>query len=189
MVGFPWWLRGEESTCNGGDTGSIPGLDPWTEKPGGYRPLGHKETNMTASEHAHMQSEMGSKPEACKDAGQLGTASLAQWGSGPMGLAQAGASNHVPVTTSPDGGGGHAVCGAQVQAAGVGSQTSGSGPRAQGFSTACVHGKCGRSHSELKGWNSFLIGHSSHTIAPMTFLLSKDTSVVEKGPEGAVDGL
>ena len=49
--------------------------------------------------------------------------------------------------------------------------------------------KCGSSHSELKGWNSFLICHSSHTIAPMTFLLSKDTSVVEKGPEGAVDGL
>jgi len=53
MVGFPWWLRGEESTCNGGDTGSIPGLEiplekkmatrssilsweiPWTEEPDG----------------------------------------------------------------------------------------------------------------------------------------------------------
>ena len=119
----------------------LPGESHGQRSLAGYSPWGRKETDMTASEHAHMQSEMGSKPEACKDAGQVGTASLAQWGSGPMGLAQAGASNHVPVTTSPDGGGCHAVCGAQVQGAGVRSQTSGSGPRAQGFSTACVHGK------------------------------------------------
>ena len=26
IIGLPWWLSGEESTCNAGDTGSIPGL-------------------------------------------------------------------------------------------------------------------------------------------------------------------
>ena len=25
--GLPWWLTGEESTCQAGDTGSIPGLE------------------------------------------------------------------------------------------------------------------------------------------------------------------
>ena len=25
-LGFPWWLRGKEPTCNAGDAGSIPGL-------------------------------------------------------------------------------------------------------------------------------------------------------------------
>ena len=25
-VGLPWWLSGKESTCNAGDTGSVPGL-------------------------------------------------------------------------------------------------------------------------------------------------------------------
>ena len=51
---LPWWLSGQESACNAGDTGSIPGLgrspgrrawqltpaflpgeSPWTEEPGG----------------------------------------------------------------------------------------------------------------------------------------------------------
>ena len=26
LSGLPWWLSGKESTCNTGDTGSIPGL-------------------------------------------------------------------------------------------------------------------------------------------------------------------
>ena len=26
-MGFPWWLSGEESVCNAGDAGLIPGLE------------------------------------------------------------------------------------------------------------------------------------------------------------------
>ena len=70
-AGLPQWLSSKDSTCNIGDTGSIPGSGrsleegmaihsrilarkvPWMEKPGGYRPWGHKESGTTkASENA-----------------------------------------------------------------------------------------------------------------------------------------
>ena len=56
--GFPGWLDGNESACNAGDPGSIPGLGrshgegnaahssilawrfPWTEEPGGLQSMG-----------------------------------------------------------------------------------------------------------------------------------------------------
>ena len=68
LDGLPWLLRGEESTCNAGDTGprvqSLGGEDPlekemtthssvlawkipWTEEPGGYSPWGHKQFDIT----------------------------------------------------------------------------------------------------------------------------------------------
>ena len=58
--GLPWWLSCKESTCNAGDTGSIPGSGrspeegtgyplrilaweiPWTEEPGGLQSMGLK---------------------------------------------------------------------------------------------------------------------------------------------------
>ena len=56
-TGLPWWLS-EESACNAGDLGSIPGwedtlekgmgtlssilrlITPWTEEPGGLQSMG-----------------------------------------------------------------------------------------------------------------------------------------------------
>ena len=49
--GFPVWLSGEESACQPGDAGSIPGLGrslsnllaweiPWTQESGGLYPMG-----------------------------------------------------------------------------------------------------------------------------------------------------
>ena len=58
ILGLPWWLGGKESTCNAGDTCSIPESGrapgektaahssilawetPWTEEPGGLQPTG-----------------------------------------------------------------------------------------------------------------------------------------------------
>ena len=60
IEGLPWWLSGEESTCNAGDVGLIPGAGrfpgeemathssilaweiPWTEKPGKLLVHGYK---------------------------------------------------------------------------------------------------------------------------------------------------
>ena len=57
-AGLPWWLIGEESACNAGDMGSIPGSGrspekgmathssilawkiPWTEEPDGLQSMG-----------------------------------------------------------------------------------------------------------------------------------------------------
>ena len=49
-MGFPGGSDGKESTCNAGDLGSIPGLEPtpvflpekspWTEEPGGLQSMG-----------------------------------------------------------------------------------------------------------------------------------------------------
>ena len=66
LLGFPGDSVGKESACNARDVGSVPGLErflgersgypysdvlawriPWTEKPVGYRPWGHKESDMT----------------------------------------------------------------------------------------------------------------------------------------------
>ena len=59
-LGFPGGLDGEDSACNVGDPGSIPGLgrsprerngsplqyscleNSWTEEPGAYSPWGHR---------------------------------------------------------------------------------------------------------------------------------------------------
>ena len=64
VVGLPRWLSGEESACQAGDAGSIPGLErapregrgtsfqyfpleiPSTEEPGGLESLG-SQTDMT----------------------------------------------------------------------------------------------------------------------------------------------
>ena len=66
ILGLPWWLRHKESSCNGGDLCSIPGLEkiPWRrawwptpvpclENPHGQRslagcsPWGHKDSDTT----------------------------------------------------------------------------------------------------------------------------------------------
>ena len=36
MPGLPWWLRGEESTCNAGDPGSVPELGRSPGEGNGY---------------------------------------------------------------------------------------------------------------------------------------------------------
>ena len=74
-MGFPDGSADEESTCNAGDAGLIPGLGrspgegngnpfqyscleiPWTEKPGG--PWGRKESDTT--EHTHTKANIYSK--------------------------------------------------------------------------------------------------------------------------------
>ena len=58
ISGLPRWLSGEESACNSGDSGSVPGSErppgegnggtlsilawrvPWTEEPGGPQSMG-----------------------------------------------------------------------------------------------------------------------------------------------------
>ena len=66
LLGFPGSSAGKESICNAGVLGLIPGLgrfpwrrawkptlvflpgeSPWIEEPGGPRPWGHKESDMT----------------------------------------------------------------------------------------------------------------------------------------------
>ena len=75
-LGLPWWLSGEESTCNARDPGSIPGSErfPWSRKwqptpiflPGesheqrrlaGYSPQGCKELDMTEQLSTHTHTE------------------------------------------------------------------------------------------------------------------------------------
>ena len=68
MLGYGrllWWLSSEESTCNAGDTGLIPGSGrsledkkatdssilawemPWTEDPGGLQSIGSRKDSDT----------------------------------------------------------------------------------------------------------------------------------------------
>ena len=65
MIDFPHSSVGKESTCNAGDSGSIPGLGrtsrkgkathssilawgiPWTKEPGGPQSLGSQKSDMT----------------------------------------------------------------------------------------------------------------------------------------------
>ena len=35
-MGIPWWLSGEESACNVGDPGLIPGFDAMSSPGGGH---------------------------------------------------------------------------------------------------------------------------------------------------------
>jgi len=35
IIGFPWWLRGKESTCNAGDTGDDGSILVWGGSLGG----------------------------------------------------------------------------------------------------------------------------------------------------------
>ena len=61
-MGFPGGSDGKESTCNAGDLGSIPGLEPTPvflsgefhvqRSLAGYRPWDHKELDMTATKHS-----------------------------------------------------------------------------------------------------------------------------------------
>ena len=62
---LPWWLNGEESACNTGDAGLIPGWGrplekemathssitaweiPWTEEPSGLQFMGPRELDTT----------------------------------------------------------------------------------------------------------------------------------------------
>ena len=71
MRGFPDGLVGEESACNAGDVGSIPGLGrspggghgihsnilawriPWTEEPGGLQSIGLQSDMNEVTEHAY----------------------------------------------------------------------------------------------------------------------------------------
>ena len=61
-MGFPGGSDGNETACNAGDLGSIPGLrrspgrptlvflpgeSPWTEEPSELCPWGHKKSDMT----------------------------------------------------------------------------------------------------------------------------------------------
>ena len=72
--GLPWWLSGKESTCNAGDTGSVPGLGrstgrrhgnplhyscleiPWTEEPGWLQSIGWQRVGHDWSDEAHTPS-------------------------------------------------------------------------------------------------------------------------------------
>ena len=72
IAGFPWWLSGNESTCNAGNVGSIPGSGrsperemeahsrilaweiPWTGKPSGLQSMGSQRVRHNlGTEHAH----------------------------------------------------------------------------------------------------------------------------------------